>query len=580
MAEVLQTTDSAIAIPSLPAFLTYAPIAVAVLDQHLNYLCTSHQWRASGGWDEADLLGQSHLEAVSHGSDEWRLFYQQSLTEGIVAQREEFTQISPTATGWLNWRVSPWRDATGNPGGLIVLREDITAQKLAVLESHSRAQDDRALIEAALTESEEKFRRLVESANDLTYMIGLDGNFTYLSPQFQEMWGYELPDFEGKSFAEIVHPEDMVKVTRSAQWVMQTRQRDSGLEFCTQRKDGSWCWIVCNSSPIVDAQGNVVGLQGIARDVSDRKQAELQLQQSEAKFRQQAEELTTALQKLQTTQLQLIQSEKMSSLGQLVAGVAHEINNPVNFIYGNVIHAGEYVQDLLKLLKLYYEHYPNPGTAIQTAIEEIDLDFLMQDLPKVLSSMKVGADRIRQIVLSLRTFSRMDEAELKQVDIHDGINSTLIILEHRLKAKDDHPAIQVIKNYSPLPLVECFAGELNQVFMNILTNAIDALNEVRFTAPSNFMPTITLTTQQTESNQITIQIADNGPGIPESVKTRLFDPFFTTKPVGKGTGIGLSISYQIITERHGGSLRCNSAPGQGAEFVISIPIKQATQDML
>ncbi len=576
MAEVIQITESAIGMPSLPAFLAYAPIAVAVLDNQLNYLCTSRQWRASGGWDEADLLGQSHLETVSHESDEWRLFYQQSLTEGTVAQREEFTQISPTATGWLNWRVSPWWEASGNPGGLIVLREDITAQKLAVLESYSRAQDDRALIEAALTESEEKFRRLVESANDLTYMIGLDGNFTYLSPQFHEMWGYELADFEGKSFAEIVHPEDMAKVIRSAQWVMQTRQRDSGLEFRTQRKDGSWCWIVCNSSPIVDANGNVVGLQGIARDVSDRKQAELQLQQSEAKLRQQAQELTTTLQKLQTTQLQLIQSEKMSSLGQLVAGVAHEINNPVNFIYGNVIHAGEYVQDLLKLLKLYYEHYPHPDTAIQTAIEDVDLDFLMQDLPKVLASMKVGADRIRQIVLSLRTFSRMDEAELKQVDIHDGIDSTLMILEHRLKAKDDHPAIQVIKNYSPLPLIECFAGELNQVFMNILTNAIDALNEVRFTTPADFRPTITLTTWQTESNQIAIQIADNGPGIPESIKTRLFDPFFTTKPVGKGTGMGLSISYQIITERHGGSLQCNSALGQGAEFVISIPIKQAT----
>ncbi|MGQ9869825.1 sensor histidine kinase [Leptodesmis sp.] len=395
------------------------------------------------------------------------------------------------------------------------------------------------MIEAALIESEEKFRRLVESANDLIYMIGLDGNFTYLSPQFHEMWGYELADFEGKSFAEIVHPEDMAKVTRSAQWLMQTRQRDAGLEFRTQRKDGSWCWIVCNSSPIVDANGNVVGLQGIARDVSERKQAELQLQQSEAKLRQQAEELTTTLQKLQTTQLQLIQSEKMSSLGRLVAGVPHEINNPVNFIHGNVIHASEYVQDLLKncllkLLKLYYEHYPHPDTAIQTVIEEIDLDFLMQDLPKVLAFMKVGADRIRQIVLSLRTFSRIDEAELKQVDIHDGIDSTLIILEHRLKAKDDHPAIQVIRNYSPLPLIECFAGELNQVFMNILTNAIDALNEVRFTAPADFIPTITLTTRQTESNQITIQIADNGPGIPESIKTRLFDPFFTTKPVGKG----------------------------------------------
>ncbi len=328
-----------------------------------------------------------------------------------------------------------------------------------------------------------------------------------------------------------------------------------------------------------------------------RKQAELALQASEAQLRQQTHNLEQTLRELQRTQSQLIQSEKMSSLGQLVAGVAHEINNPVSFIYGNLIHAHEYTQNILQIIHLYQKHYPQPVAEIQTEAEEMELDFLLEDLPKLLTSMQVGAERIQQIVLSLRTFSRMDEAQIKQVNIHDGIDSTLTILQNRLKAKPDRREIKVIKDYGNLPKVECYAGQLNQVFMNILCNAIDALEENHKSPPSvpptsredkekssfvmghgkedqSPIPTIRITTQLIETNQVIIRIADNGQGMTETVRKRLFDPFFTTKPVGKGTGMGLSISYQIITERHGGSLQCISSPGQGAEFAIQIPLKQ------
>ncbi|MGJ5634825.1 ATP-binding protein, partial [Nostoc sp. CALU 1950] len=281
--------------------------------------------------------------------------------------------------------------------------------------------------------------------------------------------------------------------------------------------------------------------------------------------------LKETLQELRHTQSQLIQNEKMSSLGQLVAGIAHEINNPVNFIYGNLKHTDDYTQQLLWLLQLYQKHYPYPETEIQKAKEEADIEYLTEDLPKMLTSMKIGASRIREIVLSLRIFSRLDEAEFKTADIHEGIDSTLLILQHRIKSQSDRPQITVIKEYADIPKIQCFAGQLNQVFMNILANAIDALEEA-FQNGLCSDPIIRISSVQVNEN-VVIQIADNGTGIPEAIQSHLFDPFFTTKPVGKGTGMGLSISYQIITEKHGGSLQCVSLPGQGAEFIITIPIR-------
>ena len=285
-------------------------------------------------------------------------------------------------------------------------------------------------------------------------------------------------------------------------------------------------------------------------------------------------QLQEAMRELSSTQAQLIQTEKMSSLGQLVAGVAHEINNPVSFIYGNLTHASEYTQDLLRLIELYQQHYTSPVPEIQKEIQAIDLDFLQEDLPKLLDSMMIGADRISQIVLSLRNFSRLDQADMKPVDIHEGIDNTLLLLQNRLKPLPKQPQIQIIKEYGNLPPVECYAGQLNQVFINILTNAIDVLQSLVNSPEQKTNLQIRIRTEILNNEQVLIRIADNGPGMTEEIRKRIFDPFFTTKPVGKGTGMGLSISYQIVVEKHRGEFECISAPGQGAEFVIAIPLQQ------
>ena len=289
----------------------------------------------------------------------------------------------------------------------------------------------------------------------------------------------------------------------------------------------------------------------------------------ETRVEERTKEVSEALYNLQTTQSQLVQTEKMSSLGQMVAGIAHEINNPVNFIHGNITYTKEYIQELLAIINLYEKHYPHPADEIQKSLETFDIDFLKEDLEKMLNSMQEGTNRIKDIVLNLRNFSRLDESQLKKVDLRSGLESTLLILQHRLKSSDKRPAIEVIKNYGDSPQVECYPGLLNQVFMNILSNAIDAIEESHTDRTNN--PTISISTEISAENCAIVRIQDNGPGITENVLSKIFDPFFTTKPVGKGTGLGLSISYQIVREKHRGNLICTSKPGEGTEFAIVLP---------
>ena len=317
-----------------------------------------------------------------------------------------------------------------------------------------------------------------------------------------------------------------------------------------------------------------VNLAKLERSVRKRRRVEQAL-------RHKNQQLHQTLQQLRHTQAQLIQTEKMSSLGQLVAGVAHEINNPINFIHGNLPYISEHTKDLLSLVSLYQKYYPTPAREVQKQANTIDVDFIAEDLPKIISSMKMGTERIDQIVLSLRNFSRIDEAEKKPVDIHEGIDSTLLILQHRLKPTAAQIGIEVIKEYSNIPLVDCFAGQLNQVFMNILSNAIEAFESPDAKTP--LTPLITIRTEvinpkeeeiseQQKNSYVRIGITDNGLGIPEAIKRRIFDPFFTTKPVGVGTGLGLAISHNIIVEKHEGSLHCRSKLGVGTEFWIELPI--------
>lgn len=494
--------------------------------------------------------------------------YNTCVQTGTSISYEECFGVQGQESWWIT-TLTPLRDRLGQIYRVVSTSTNITQRKQA----------------------EQKTARLtaiLESTTDFVSICEPDGTFLYINQAGRQMVGLDpeqeishLPiwDFHPQSVKQHLLEEGLPKAIQVKVW-----QGETSLVH----QQG---WEIPVSQVVMahqGATGEVEVFSTIIRDISDRKQAEEALRKSEHQLRVKNHDLQQTLHQLKQTQTQLIQQEKMVSLGQMVAGIAHEINNPISFIAGNITYTRQYGTELLHLLQLYAKDYPEPVAEIQAEIEAIDLDFIRADFPKLLNSMQEGANRIRQIVLSLRNFSRLDEAEIKSVDIHDGIESTLLILQHRLKSTLDRPEIQVHKHYGHLPSVECYASQLNQVFLNILGNAIDALHSQTepgritiWTQVISQFPVVPLEespenkSQQAQSSErVIIRIQDNGPGIPEGIQNQIFNPFFTTKPIGTGTGLGLSISHSIVVDKHGGQLTCISQPGQGTEFVIELPVKQ------
>ena len=539
------------------------------------------------GYTVEEMLGRSLFEFIDAESREIAESYVQRRRQGIRERHDFMFTRKDGSHLWAIVSATPTFDAEGNFSGVLRMITDISDRKQAEAELRQTLQE-LEFEKFALDQS-----AIVSNTNEF-------GVITYVNDQFCELFKYSREELIGKTHRLVnsgYHPADFFKQL----WSTIRQGKVWRGEMKNQAKDGTLFWLDTTIVPFLNSSGEPHQYVAIRKDITQRKHAEEAVRLSESQLRAKNQELAKALRDVQKTQSMMVQNEKMVSLGQLVAGVAHEINNPVSFIYGNVMHADDYFQDLLKMLQLYQQEYPHPTPAIKKEIDNIDLNFLLADLPKLLKSMKMGAERIRQIVLSLKNFSRLDEAEQKQVDIHEGIESTLLILQHRFKETAGHPKITLLKEFGNLPRVQCYAGQLNQVFMNIISNAIDALEEAMETgqwadgeqAPIPYCPSPTLrictdvkyeqdALMQADSavsddstrhpSHIVIRIADNGPGIPIDVHERLFDPFFTTKEPGKGTGLGLSISYQIVVEKHGGRLLCNSAPGQGTEFAIEIPV--------
>ncbi|MEQ9369325.1 MAG: PAS domain-containing protein [Coleofasciculus chthonoplastes F3-SA18-01] len=433
---------------------------------------------------------------------------------------------------------------------------------------------EQVLTQSALRISEERLQMALSGSDLGLWDWQLITGDIYFNPQWKGMLGYEPEEIDDnfQAFEQLVHPEDLSRVKAGLNAYLDRLIPAYEVEFRMRCKTGEWKWILSRGKVFEwDKAGNPVRMTGTHRDISDRRQAEDALRESEARERKKAYQLELALCELKNAQAQLVQTKKMASLGQLVAGIAHEINNPMSFIAGNVSFAHQYGFDLLKLIDLYQQYYPHPVAPIQEQMEAVELDFLRTDFPKALNSIREGVARIQQIVRSLQHFSHLNEAQMKTTDLNQRLESTLILLQNRFHKKPHQAVIEVNKELAMLPKVECYPGQLNQVFINVLSNAIEALEE-KSQQNDSFIPQIGISTEIAELNStVIIRICDNGLGIPAHLQEHLFEPFFTTKPVGQGTGLGLAVSYQII-EKHKGKITCNSQVGIGTEFVIEIPI--------
>ncbi|MCC3594034.1 PAS domain S-box protein [Microcoleus sp. PH2017_28_MFU_U_A] len=558
--DITDRKQAEVANKSLAAILEATPdfVGICDLDGHAVYM--NKAGRKMVGIDENEDISKKQVGEFAAAS-----------------ARSTFQQAIATAISGGVWSgETAFVSASGVeiPVSQVIISHSAPDGQLAYISTIARDISDRFQAETALRLSEQRYRSLIAATAQLVWITDAQGK-PIAPTDWMAYTGQSLEEATNNWFSAI-HPDDRDLTLQAWMRAVETKNLYE-VEHRLRASDGSYRHFWVRAVPVLATDGSIREWVGTHTDISDRVQVLEALKQSAAQYRSQAAQLEKAFRDLHETQAQLIQTEKISSLGQLVAGVAHEINNPINFIYGNITHASQYAKDLLNLLNLYQEKYPNPVTEIALSAEEIEIDYLIEDFPKILESMKVGADRIRDLVVSLRNFSRLDESQMKRVDIHEGIESTLVILQHKLKANAVRPAIEIIKNYGSFSKVECYAGQLNQVFMNLLANAIDALEEYNSKrSPTEIYASPNTIEIKTSANSdtVTIRIADNGMGINPEVMSQLFDPFFTTKPVGKGTGLGLSISYQIIVEKHRGKLKCVSAPGKGAEFIIEIPISQ------